>query len=199
MKLTTVMRDSGHKALMDLSKDFPKEIRKELMRAAVEGAGLIRETIMTDWLSGTNSGVSTGKLARSFKPTLLESRVGGYGVGIFSDVVYAAIHEDGGTIWPSTARNLAIPLTRAARRVRPRQYPEKLRFAITPLGNKVLAKQLKKKIKPVYLLVDQVTIRPQHYLKKSAKKINRMLEVRYYNTLARFITSTIVKYQKGSG
>lgn len=192
--LRTEISNTAHKFLAELGQDLGGVMNRELFQAAEKGAGIIRETINREWLDRSTWKLSTGNLARSFKPTMLRSGNNRYAAGIFSDVVYAAIHEDGGTIYPSRAKNLAIPLTRTARRVAPMNFPKKLRFAITPLGNKVLAIQMKTKIKPQYLLEPSVQIRGKKYLSKSAVKVQQMLLDDYPKTLGRYFSTTATKY-----
>lgn len=194
--IRTEITNTAHKFLAELGDTLGETIRSELFQAAEKGAGLIRETINEEWLSKSTARVSTGNLARSFKPTMLRSGSNRYAAGIFSDVVYAAIHEDGGTIYPSRAKNLAIPLTPTARRVAPKNFPKKLRFAITPLGNKVLAIQMKTKIKPQYLLEASTQIRGKKYLAKSSVKIQQMLIDDYPDTLAKTFAATATKYMR---
>ena len=51
------------------------------------------------------------------------------GAAAFSTLPYAGLHQFGGTVRPSRAKYLAIPLTRAAKRAgSPRRFPRRLRF-----------------------------------------------------------------------
>ena len=164
------------KALLQLEKALGASMAKETFRVAEYATGIIRETIKTDWLENSTAGISTGQLMRSFRPTMLAQSGKDVSIGIFSDVAYAAIHETGGTITAKSSANLAIPLTRKARRVAPRQFPGKLKYVPVPGKNyKLLVEVRKRKNIAHYLLKRSVRIKPKRYLAKSVVTINKAL------------------------
>lgn len=179
---TKIAAESATKALLTFEKNLGTAMGRESFKVAEMATGVIREQI-ADWLSDSDWGVSTGRLSRSFKPTFIsKSSANDVTVGVFSDLVYAGIHETGGTITPTKGAYLAIPLNRTARRVSPRQYPKKLKYVPLPSGHKVLAIQMKTKIKPVYLLRNRVTLQAKNYLKKSTVIIDKSLPS-YWNAV----------------
>jgi phage gpG-like protein len=140
-------------------------------------AGEIRRQILA-WTS-TTGGRKSGALARSYRPTFYEKgdRIVG---GVFSDSVYARIHEFGGPIIPKNVQWLTIPLTTTAERVGARNFPGKLFF----IGGGKIGSPLSRGpflatagggrgsrngIIPIYLLRKRVYITAKHYLAKAAK------------------------------
>tara|TARA_A100001391_G_scaffold199581_1_gene182797 strand:+ start:180 stop:779 length:600 start_codon:yes stop_codon:yes gene_type:complete len=164
------------KALLQLEKTLGMSMAKETYRFAEYAAGIVRETIKVEWLDKSTAGVSTGQLMRSYRPTMLMTSGKDVSVGIFSDLVYAGIHETGGTITAKNATNLAIPLTRKARRVSARQFPGNLKYVPVPGKNyKLLVEVRKRKNVAHYLLKRSVRIKPKRYLASSVKTINKVL------------------------
>jgi phage gpG-like protein len=82
-------------------------------------------------------------------------------------LIYAAIHQFGGTIKPKKGRMLAIPLTREAARYKgPRDFPRQLfLWHGDPARPPLLCEEGKeKKLTPVYRLVPRVTIPARPFL-----------------------------------
>lgn len=86
-------------------------------------AGEIRKAIASwgDAPSGLSS--KTGALARSFRPLIVRQNQDAIVLGVYSGLPYADIQDVGGVITAKNGRFLAIPLTPAARRVSPRDWP----------------------------------------------------------------------------
>ena len=188
---------SGHRVLINFANNLDKAKAKQIMLIAEHAAGIIRETIYREWLDQSTWGLSTGALARSFRPTLIRKRKLLLEAGVFSKRVYAGIHEEGGIIYPARAKNLAIPLTRAARRVSPRNFPRKLVFVISRLGNKLLVEKLKTKIKPQYLLEPSTKIHPKRYLEKSLPIIEKRLATQWEKVTGNAWSASIVRVRGG--
>ena len=193
------------KAMKAFEMELLKQGGPRIMRIAEEATGIIRYVIATRWLAKSTWKVSTGALMKSFRPTLLKNT--GIGqpirevqVGIFSNLVYAGIHEDGGTIEPRSAQHLAIPLTRSGRRTGPRLAGPLLAI-ISKKGNMLLMVKAGKgfKGKPRFLLRDSVTIKPKRYLKLSAKIINKKIPGQTVTDIQKSWNKVAARYQKPGG
>ena len=95
-----------------------------LLQAAEFAAGSIRAEIF-----GGSFRPGTGALARSYTASLLKPKGGKLRSGALSDLVYARIQDEGGTITPKKAKALAIPVSSQARGlhgVGPREFPGNL-------------------------------------------------------------------------
>ena len=109
---------------------------------------------------------SSGSLRRSFKTAPVDIGGGQISVGLFSDLPYARIQNQGGTIRPKTGKNLAIPVTGQARKLWPRDWPSgALSFQIRK-GKKLLFDQANKL---QYVLKPSVTLKGSGYLEAAAK------------------------------
>lgn len=148
--------------LQKASGTIQHDMIKWLLQAALHVEGTIREVIFR-----TLTKSPTGNLARSFKARVLRGSGSDVSAGVFSNLIYAKIHDEGGTITPRTGKNLAIPLNQAAKRRWPREWSKgTLRFA-KMRGKKFLVDQ---NGKPQYLLKQSVSIRGRHYLKISMRE-----------------------------
>jgi len=79
---------------------------------------------------------------------------------------YIAEHiHTGGIIRPKERRYLAVPIDRSVKGIRPRKYPGELVLVRKkedgPHGRAYLAKPLKTRIKPLWVLMRQVTQKPR--------------------------------------
>ena len=94
--------------------------------------------------------------------------------GVFSDEVYAGIHEDGGVIKPVRRKTLAIPFpgVNLPQGVGPLDFPNLMFIpSKSPDTRGILAlKTGKETFKPMFLLRKKVTITPKHYLRKANMK-----------------------------
>ena len=91
----------GTSARLDL------EIPKALLRVAQHVTGEIRAAILALPDKGYRR---TGQMARSFREKLLANSGGIYSAKSYSDLSYAAIQDEGGTIKPRSKKFLAVPL-----------------------------------------------------------------------------------------
>lgn len=152
--------------LDDLVAKFGKSPAKT--SAALQSA-LVLSTIQLNALVKRYIGMTlhdTGKLMRSIKPSFYPGR----GV-VGTNVVYAKIHEYGGTIYPKTSRYLTVPLNPEAKAVRRANKSLKNlnRYYIIKSKNGNLLLMDKETKEPAFLLVSQVTIRAKPYMRPAAK------------------------------
>lgn len=157
-------------------------IAKAVLGAGEVFAGEIRKAI-AGWGESSMSR-PTGRLARSFVSTIVKQDDDAITLGVYSPMAYANIHETGGTIHAKNAKYLAIPLTPAARRTSPRDFPGGLipifsHGRVSVLASRTLQRKGKRlgkkqgghivfsvteKIQPQYALVSSVTLPARHYL-----------------------------------
>lgn len=153
--------------LADLGVAIDKQQVKALLDAALHAEGELKQTIAEMFSSG-----GTGDLARNPKATLLEVDGEVKSSGVFMDLVYARIQDQGGTIYPKNVKNLSIPLSAEAKTPGkwPRHWaPGKLRFHKSKAGNKLLVEDTARgKFKPHYVLKPSVTIRGRGHIKRAA-------------------------------
>ena len=92
MSIGIEIDDRVSPALDNLRKGMPDLLEKGTLRVAEDVAGEIRRQVMQRL-----SKDPTGDLSRSFKPSILSRSDGSMTVGVFSDLVYAEIQDQGGT------------------------------------------------------------------------------------------------------
>jgi len=137
-------------------------LARECMRLANIAGGEIANYAMTYFPNGT------GELARSFLPAKFVQSSEGIAAGALSDLDRARILNDGGTITPKTVSKLAIPLTKQAEKLWPRDWPRKDLTLIVGNGKAVLCSKQGDRLKAQYALVSSVTIRGRHYIDHAA-------------------------------
>lgn len=155
-----------------------------VFRAALYTAGVIRKTVYSVFR------VRTGSLARSFNATFIGKRDGGFSAGVYSDLVYAGVQEVGGTIYPKR-KYLAIPLPSANIPIGkwPRHFTD-LFLIKSKAGNLILAqKGGKGKIRPMFVLKQQVYVPPKGYIEQSAEEAGPEIE--------RIISQAVAQRLKG--
>ena len=158
---------TGFASVIRALEDAPKRLRDS---AAQAGFIVQRELIESTKAKVNSSGLSTGALSGSWEVALVSSSPGSFTFGVFSDLPYAGIHEDGGVIRPVRAKALAMPLTPKARKMGPREWPEDLLQYVPVNRNPVvgllaLKGKGKRKGKAQYLLLKQAKIKPTGYIK----------------------------------
>jgi len=97
--------------------------------------------------------VNSGNLLNS-----IQARVEQNSINIGSNLAYARIHQEGGTIVPKKAKFLAIPLTKAARALNPRDFEN------TFVRNGIIFMNQDGKAVALYALKKSVTIPKRPYL-----------------------------------
>jgi hypothetical protein len=163
------------KVRAELVRRFGDDFTQKVLLAAEVAASAIRKEV-ADW-TGKTSARKTGALARSFKPMIVTEteNVAGLGVklsgvaaGAYSNLKYAAIHEEGG---PITAKGgaLTIPITPQAQRRRARDWGDQLVLIRKPGHLPILASKEGDRIKPQYILKKRVYISGKGYIAKAAE------------------------------
>lgn len=113
---------------------------KLVLKAANHAGGEIARSVYA------KHGGGSGALARSFLPASFVSAPNGQvAAGAFSDLVYAEVQDQGGTIEPKSGKNLAIPIGAKRTDVRwPRDYPKDSLKFIMAKGKKLLVEKVGK-------------------------------------------------------
>jgi phage gpG-like protein len=142
--------DAVAKAIRTLGQEAAREIDEEAGRAAEDLRGTVRRKLSGDVLN-----VRTNELRNSIT---VNRTPDGREVG--TNVVYATIHEYGGTIEPQNAQNLSIPI--GDREGSPTKHTD-LSF-IMPGGTKLLVDESGK---AQYVLVEEVEIPKRPYMAPS--------------------------------
>ena len=172
-----ITRDTATDAIKKTKEALPPTIRKRLLQAAQHLEGEIRSTIMSEMRG------RTGALPRSFRARLLTTEGRVYSAGVFSQLVYARIQNDGGVIVPKSVKNLAVPIM-SGKNLPVGKWPRHfgygdLQLIVRKGKPPLLAKVSKKRITPLFVLLKRVSIRGSHYLERSAAssetKINEIL------------------------
>lgn len=168
---------SGVQRLLNsIAAKTPATLAQAVLKGALYAEGEIKRTLY-DETDGR------GELARSFHSRFVGFTGGDISAEAYSEKVYARIQEDGGVIRPKTRRALAVPLRMAkvTRGKWPRHYPQEgpqaLHF-IPRRGRAPLLAQVKKNakgetvsVKPLFVLLRSVTIKPKRYVARTAERI----------------------------
>jgi phage gpG-like protein len=142
-----------------------KAARGSILKTALARAGEVVRLYATNNIREWNL-IDTGALVNSISVMVKRAEV-----WIFSNLVYAAIHELGGEIYPVNAQHLSVPLSDTARDVgSPRNYPGELHVQGETLADDDGV--------PQYALVDSVTIPARPYLEPAVTEhIDEITEV----------------------
>jgi phage gpG-like protein len=128
-------------------------VRGPILKTALARAGEVVRLYATNNIRDWNL-IDTGALVNSISVSV---KTASKSVWIFSNMVYAAIHEFGGTIYPTNAKHLSVPLTATARDIgSPRNFPGELHMQGHTLADA--------DGEPQYALVSAVEIPAEPYL-----------------------------------
>lgn len=182
----------GSKALLDRFDKLPAKIRDRVGTKALTRGSLILEShIRAQKLSGQSLRVRSGRLRSSITHRIakenndLVARVG-------TNVIYAKIHEYGGTIKPKHAQHLTIPLDAAmtpsgVARYKARDLisqPSIGGFKRTFFRNKVLfGVKHNGRVVPVFALKKSVTIKEKRFMRDSLKEKARQIILEVFNSI----------------
>lgn len=121
----------------------------------------------------------TSALARSFLANVgfVQNSARSVVTRAFSPLVYAHIQDQGGTIYPKTAKALAVPLSAQAKTRWPRDWPAGQLTLIATNGKALLIEKLTRdRFKLHYVLKDQVTIEGSDYVKKARREAKPQID-----------------------
>jgi len=155
-------------------------LAKTSLKAAMVATGEIR-----DQLQAIKGG--RGGLARSFRERLVSRKGDEISAESYSNLIYAKIQNDGGTITPKSGKALAVPMKFAnvAPGKWPRHFPDtgsQRLYFIRRAGKPPILAQLKgvtrgvKSVLPIFVLLPRVTLRAKHYLEEAAKRVEPEIE-----------------------
>lgn len=190
-----------------LRKDLEPVFGQTMTSAGIFAAKYVIEELKNEIDNSTSGSPwpQSKKLRRSFFPIFHQTK-NGYTLDIRSELLYASIQNDGGTITAKRSRYLTIPLTKRARSLRARDFPN-LVFLTSKAGNKILAEVINKKagrdslgrrtkartkIIPHYLLKTSVTIPAKNYIENTMQKTSPMVQKIISDALAeKFVGVTL--------
>lgn len=169
--MSTSELDGVIRSLEGLPEAIRLDMVKTALRLAQRGAGELTREVMSRLTKDP-----TGRLARSFLARVVEGDT--ITAEAYSDTVYAAIQNRGGTIRPIKAKALAIPLKGSGgprRGQGPREFGRPLFPIRARSGSMLLVERIGKgkraKIVPRYLLKQSVRIPGVGYLDAAAKTL----------------------------
>ena len=171
-----------------------KNVSLKMVATMAIAQRMVANTAKANYLSGPRPdrlGVQTGRLRRSIAtpppkvtPTGVEGEVG-------TNVVYAAIHEFGGTIRPKTSQYLAIP----AKGVKgsPRDFADTfVRESKTGSGNKVILQgDGSGGVKLLFTLVDEVTIPARPFLNPALNDNRALIRSLFAKRVAKMVSDSL--------
>lgn len=151
----------------NLDSEMTPNLAKGLLKAATFAGGAIAEQVNEMFESGS------GELARSFLPArFVKTKSGELGAGAVSDVPYARIQDEGGTITPSKMTYLSIPVSSEAKNRWPRDWPAEKLFAFRSKNGNLLLAERTTRGKPTihYVLKKSIEVTGKGYLEKAMAK-----------------------------
>lgn len=136
----------------------------------------------------------SGKLEKSFKTSVRNLKNGSVKVSVSSRADYAGIHETGGTIRPSKAQSLAVPISPAAKANKrgPRNFGPKL---FRNKAGTALLQRVGKGSRPIlhYALKKEVRIPKRPYVTKAARMAFRQITGKTTQRLDRIVSKAAGK------
>lgn len=139
----------------------PKAMEEGALLAAEHAAGELREVVLQEF------DTRTGTLAASWRARLVAAEDVSVTAGAFSDVVYARIQDEGGTIFPRTVKRLAVPLKRSIPVGKwPRHFPKGALF----LNQQHQTLHDAGTGEPMFALKRHVTIPGRNYIEKARER-----------------------------
>lgn len=153
----------GGKGVEELLGDL-REMSPALQTGLFRAAETLRGHIVRSIRERLNpEGRRTGNLMRSFRPSAVVNDAGKMQVGVFSDLVYARIQDEGGTINARPGGALTIPIADMPIGTTARDFADA--FILRANGKAYLVRSIGKgKLEFLYQLVRSVTLRGKGYL-----------------------------------
>lgn len=151
--------------------DAPSEaLAVGALRGAQHVAGEVR-SVLFDVVRGSSASPLTGRLARSWRERLVVAEDRKATAEAYSDLVYARIQDEGGTITARTRKYLAIPLVRLPVGKWPRDWPRNaLQFIPTRRGGVLVRKKKRGPAEAVYALVRSVNVPAKRYVATAVRR-----------------------------
>lgn len=178
-----------------MTKSLPEALKRGVFTAATVAGGAIVDKVYEVFPQGR------GRLARSFLPAkFVVPEKGGISAAALSDLVYAGIQDEGGTIFPKTARLLAQPVTPEAKKQWPRDWPGDVLFMIRSKNGKLLlVTEHNDKLTTQYILHDSVTITGKGYVEAAEQGAHDDIVRSVLDAVDKGIDDAAIKTSKGSG
>ena len=156
----------------------------ERLRQAVSALQYELQGTVRQLLSGALLKNRTGNLRNSFVPGPLRVDSTAVSGGVGSNLIYARIQDQGGTITPKNAQNLTIPLSAVLTGNGVARYsardiisnPRASGFDGTFFRNGILFGKRGNEIVPLFSLKKSVAIRPHHYIQAALEQIKPQAE-----------------------
>lgn len=168
MTMSVVIKSGIEAFAKGLGVTLPRELEAGIMEAAQQTTTIMRRHITEVFPSGR-----TGALGRSYKETFFGWQGGGVSAGVLSDLVYAGILDEGGTVRARTVKSLAVPIM-GGRSLPvgkwPRHFAKGELTFIARKGRAPILAQVSKRgvVRPLFVLKPSVTIRGRGYVDEVA-------------------------------
>tara|TARA_Y100000593_G_scaffold86609_1_gene165651 strand:- start:2893 stop:3483 length:591 start_codon:yes stop_codon:yes gene_type:complete len=161
-----------HDLLYELGANADKAISIALLRCAQHAEGEIKRVAQKTFKPGT------GNLMRSFKAQMLDKKGSTLSAGALSDLVYAGIQNEGGTIRSSRGPNkyLAIPMPNRDIPLGkwPRDYPRgALHVGIAPIPYRLGLVLMDSTGQVMFNLAKEVKLKPKKYIEEAQEKSSK--------------------------
>lgn len=143
-----------------------------LLACAQHAEGQIKEEAQKTFEPGT------GNLMRSFKAQMLSKKGSTLTAGAVSDLVYAGIQNDGGTIRSSRGPNKYLAIPMPGRDIPlgkwPRDYPKgALHIGIAPIPYRLGLVLMDSTGQVMFNLAKKVKLKPKKYIEKAQEKSSK--------------------------
>lgn len=157
-----------HDLLYELGANADKAVSIALFRCAQHAEGEIKRTLQKTFKPGT------GNLMRSFTAQMLSKKGSTLTAGAVSDLVYAEIQNDGGTIRSSRgpSKFLAYPVVDMPVGQWASDTPD-LHVGIAPYPSKLGLVLMDSSNRVIFNLAKKVTIKPTKYLEKAQESSSK--------------------------
>jgi phage gpG-like protein len=159
--------DSAMRRLAEAGGSIAAAASVAALKGAQHATSVMRREVRETFPRGR-----TGQLARSWRERFVGLESGAITAVVESSLVYAKIHDIGGTIEPITVKKLAIPINAPLGKW-PRHFGEdQLRLIPRPGRNSLLVQPIGKKgkFRVMFVLVPEVSIAGRNYTTRAASK-----------------------------
>ncbi len=166
MTLTVKIKGDAGLIIDEMREEFEPAMARAVFGAAHFAGGKLAEVSMAVFPK------STGRLGSSFMPPKFIATGKNVAAGALSTLPHADILDRGGTIKPRTVKMLAIPLSKKAKKLWPREWPKGELVRITSKKGNVLLVTPKGKggMDLHYLLKKSVDITGRGYIERAREE-----------------------------